>query len=128
MNAFLAPIERCREVAGLAPHEMVLGVSPNEAHARMLDSYRRARHSQAMARARIVADIRAAVSCGATREAADLLVVLRWLLATGAADSPRLSAPSCSRRQGRDNRRRTSRAASASVGGDWRPATQRRPR
>lgn len=98
MNARLTPIERCKEAAGLAPHEIVLGVSPNETHERLLAKYRCARRSHAVARARIVADIRAAVSSGATREAADLLIVLRRLLALDmagpgrAAISPRRRA------------------------------------
>lgn len=99
MNAVLTPIERCSEVAGLAPHEIVLGVSPGEKHERLLAKYRRARRSRAMARARIVADIRAAVSSGATREAADLLIVLRRLLALDARQ-PRRVATSFSRRRG----------------------------
>jgi hypothetical protein len=79
----LSPIERCQEIAGLAPHEIVIGVSPSEKHDRLLAKYRRARRSHTMARAKIVADLRAAVTSGATRDAADLLIVLRRLLALG---------------------------------------------
>jgi hypothetical protein len=106
MNAVLTPIERCSEIAGLAPHEIVLGVSPGEKHERLLAKYRRARRSRAMARARIVADIRAAVSSGAAREAADLLIVLRRLMALDSA-GPRRVAASTSRRRGVVARRRS---------------------
>lgn len=77
----LSPIERCERVAGLAPHEMLLGVSPGERHARLLVRYRRARRSRALMRNEVVADLRAALGRGAKGEAADLLIVLRLLLA-----------------------------------------------
>ena len=80
----LTPIERCAEVAGLRSHELVLGVSPSDKHHRMLARYRRALSLDA-ARGRVVADIRNAVEIGASRRAADLLIVLRWLLAPGAS-------------------------------------------
>ena len=80
----LTPIERCAEVAGLRGHELVLGVSPSDKHHRMLARYRRAVSLDA-ARGRVVADIRNAVEIGASRRAADLLIVLRWLLAPGAS-------------------------------------------
>jgi hypothetical protein len=99
MKAVLTPIGRCSEVAGLAPHEIVLGVSPSEKHERLLAKYRCARSSRAVARARIVADIRAAVSSGAAREAADLLIVLRRLMALDNGGS-RPVATSFSRRRG----------------------------
>ncbi|KAF2992756.1 polysaccharide deacetylase [Methylocystis sp. MJC1] len=79
----LTPIERCAEVAGLAPHEIMLGVSPSKRHGQMLAKYRRARRSMAVARVKIVADLRAAILRGARCEAADLLIVLRRLLALG---------------------------------------------
>lgn len=79
----LTPIARCAEIAGLAPYEIMLGVSPSEKHERMLAKYRRARRSVAVARAKIVADLRAAILRGACSEAADLLIVLRRLMAFG---------------------------------------------
>lgn len=83
----LMPIERCAEMAGLRGHEIVLGVSPGDKHHRMFARYRRAVSLDA-ARTRLVADIRNAVEIGAARRAADLLIVLRWLLAPGASCDP----------------------------------------
>ncbi|PPD23956.1 MAG: polysaccharide deacetylase, partial [Methylocystis sp.] len=47
------------------------------------------------ARGRVVADIRNAVEMGASRRAADLLIVLRWLLAPSAScdDSRAIARP-----------------------------------
>ncbi|MGD9545285.1 MAG: polysaccharide deacetylase [Methylocystis sp.] len=84
MNPEFTPIEHCAEIAGLRGHELVLGVSPSDKHHRMLARYRRAVSLDA-ARGRVVADIRSAVEIGASRRAADLLIVLRWLLAPGAS-------------------------------------------
>lgn len=78
----MAPIQRCTAIAGLAGHEIVLGVSAGEKHERMLARYRRTAPARAI-RARLVAQIRDAVEAGAPRRAADLLVVLRRLLAEG---------------------------------------------
>lgn len=80
----LMPISRCAEMAGLCSHELVLGVSPSDKHHHMLARYRRAVSLDA-ARGRVVADIRSAVKIGAARRAADLLIVLRWLLAPEAS-------------------------------------------
>ena len=91
----LTPIDRCREVAGLGPHEMLLGVSPARKHERLLARYSRARSLPA-ARVRIVADMRVALKGGALGEAADLLVVLRRLLARDA--SPAEAQPHARRR------------------------------
>ncbi|ULO24196.1 hypothetical protein [Methylocystis sp. SB2] len=90
----LTPIERCAEIAGLRSHELILGVSPSDKHHRMLARYRRAVSIDA-ARGRVVADIRNAVEIGASRRAADLLIVLRWLLAPGASceDSRAIARP-----------------------------------
>ena len=80
MDLRLSPIGRCAELAGLRGHEIVLGVSPGDKHERILARYRRAA-TRNNARARLVADIRDAVDVGASRRAADLLIVLRRLLA-----------------------------------------------
>ncbi len=94
MNPELMPIRRCAEIAGLRSHELVVGVSPSDKHHRMLARYRRAVSLDA-ARGRVVADIRGAVAIGAARRAADLLIVLRWLLASGASfdDSRAIARP-----------------------------------
>jgi hypothetical protein len=93
MNARLTSIEHC-EVAGLAAHEILLGATPGETHERLLAAYCRERRSLAVARSRIVSDIRAAVARGATGDAADLLIVLRRLLSLAAPDV----RPACARR------------------------------
>ncbi|MGD9539858.1 polysaccharide deacetylase [Methylocystis sp.] len=92
MNPELMPIGRCAEMAGLRSHELVLGVSPSDKHQHMLALYRRAVSLDA-ARGLVVAEIRSAVKIGAARRAADLLIVLRWLLAPGASlDDSRTAA------------------------------------
>lgn len=108
MNPELMPIRRCAELAGLSSHELVLGVSPSDKHERMLARYRRAVSLDA-ARGRVVADIRSAVRIGAVRRAADLLIVLRRLLApkpalvdTPAMARPRRRIPSARRRRAID--------------------------
>lgn len=98
MSSVLAPIEFCRTAAGLGPHELLLGVTPGGRHERLLQKYHCARRSPAMARARIVADLRAALARGATGEAADLLVALRRLLVLDADPAPVLNAR-CARRK-----------------------------
>ncbi|QGM98665.1 hypothetical protein [Methylocystis parvus] len=100
MFAQLTPIERCADIAGLAPHEIMLGVTPSKKHERLLSKYCRARRSPAVARAKIVADIRTAVSAGAAGEAADLFVVLRRLLAQGPSRGPRRTSSIFARRRG----------------------------
>lgn len=100
MNAQLTPIARCQEIAGLGPHEIIVGAVPGKKHERML-ARRRDRRSPALARATLVADIRAALAHGATREAADLLVVLRRLL-SGAASVGRPCARRLFGRRQRD--------------------------
>jgi hypothetical protein len=99
MSSHLTPLEYCREIAGLAPHEIVIGVTPGEKHERLLAKYRSARRSLTVARTKIVADLRAAVTSGAKGEAADLLIVLRRLLSM---DQPaaRLLPPTGARRSG----------------------------
>jgi hypothetical protein len=108
----LTPIERCSEIAGLRAHEIVIGVSHCETHERMLAQYRRAR-SQGAARARIVADIRAAVEKGAARRAADLLIVLRRLLARDPRKKRGDAFAPCTRRKLEAPRRRNNRVRAA---------------
>lgn len=103
MSSVLAPIEFCRTAAGLSPHELLLGVTPGGRHERLLQKYRCPRRSPAMARARIVADLRAALARGETGEAADLLVALRRLLALDAASAAVVHSR-CARRKIRARR------------------------
>jgi hypothetical protein len=79
MNAQLTSLERCREIAGLAPHEIVVGVTPGESHEILLAHYLDDARSATAARVMIVADLRAALRAGAVGKAADLLIVLRRL-------------------------------------------------
>ncbi|GLI92791.1 polysaccharide deacetylase [Methylocystis echinoides] len=104
MCAELASIHFCQETAGLAPHELMVGVTPGGKHERLLAKHRRARRSPAMARVHIVADLRAALARGAASEAADLLLVLRRLLALHARVAPAASVRSL-RLGGRNARR-----------------------
>lgn len=118
MTPRLTPIERCVDVAGLAPHEIVLGVSPSKKHERMLAHYRRSRRSSAVARVKIVADLRAAVSRGAAADAADLLLVLRRLLAVKPARrAVRRPAPATRRRCNPPRNRASWATPSACIGG-----------
>lgn len=80
MSTHLTPLERCREIAGLSSHEMMIGVAPSEKHEDMLSKYIGARRSLRIVRMTIVADLRAALAAGALLDAADLIVVLRRLL------------------------------------------------
>lgn len=98
MTSILTPIERCAAIAGLRGHEIVLGVIPSDKHERMLARYRRAAPNDA-ARKRLVAEIRDAVDVGASLRAADLLIVLRRLLADGDYSEARLARAAASRRR-----------------------------
>jgi enoyl-CoA hydratase/carnithine racemase len=104
MCAELASIRICQEAAGLAPHELMLGVAPGGKHERLLAKHLGARRSPAMARIHIVADLRAALARGAASEAADLLLALRRLLALHARVAPAASVRGL-RLRGRDARR-----------------------
>lgn len=109
MFRLMTPIDRCSEVAGLRPHEIVVGVTPSEKHERLLKRYR-SRRSRAAARVKLVADIRRAVSAGAARSAADLLIVLRRLLALGPCAPAGGRAPGTRRRRGASRERSVWRA------------------
>lgn len=100
----LASIEHCATIAGLRPHEMLLGASLDDKHEELLLSYGRGR-SPSEARRRIVADIRAAVRSAAADRAADLLIVLRLLIAFAAKRNPCLASAGA-RRSSADARAR----------------------
>lgn len=72
---------QCAALSGLHSNEMLLGVSPTARHDSLHASYRLhdERGWQAV-RDMIVADIRASLDLGASKQAADLLIVLRRFL------------------------------------------------
>jgi len=72
---------QCAAMSGLHSNEMLLGVSPTARHDSLHASYRLhdERGWQAV-RDMIVADIRASLDLGASKQAADLLIVLRRFL------------------------------------------------
>lgn len=74
-------IEQCAALSGLRPNEMLLGASPTAMHDSLHASYllHDKRGWQAV-RDMIVADIRASLDLGASKQAADLLIVLRRFL------------------------------------------------
>jgi hypothetical protein len=80
----LATIAQCAALTGLGSHEMMLGIAPTTEHASLYASYLLLRSEgwewAAIVDA-IVSDIRSSLDVGAPRRAADLLIVLRWLLA-----------------------------------------------
>lgn len=80
MKIRLASLAHCAAVAGLQPHEMVAGVMPTAKHERMFQRYRC--QSSATAQGRLVAEIRDALAIGAATRAGDLLILLRWAIAT----------------------------------------------
>ena len=104
MKSTLTSIERCAEISGLRGSEIVLGVSPDARHERMLLRYRRV-VSQDVARAQLVAEIRESLNLGSPSRAADLLIVLRRLLAEGAGFCA-ARAPTAARRRGEPARAR----------------------
>jgi hypothetical protein len=88
------PLERCAEIAGLRPQELLLGVAPDAKHQGLWESYRLNLHKGRDAvREMIVADLRSALDLGATLHAASLLLVLRRLLAASEQDSPPRDRP-----------------------------------
>lgn len=74
-------VAQCTAYAGLASNELFLGVVPSAKHASLLASYLlNMRRGAEVVRDMILADLRACIDLGATRRAADLLVVLRLYL------------------------------------------------
>lgn len=73
--------EQCAAFAGLAPSEMILEGAPSAAHHSLLSSYllNLRRGPNAVCKM-IVDDIRASLDLGASKRAADLLIVLRRFL------------------------------------------------
>ena len=77
----MVTVEQCAMFAELAPHELYLGAPPSATHRALLSFYLQDldRLGPRQVREIIVADIRVALSFGAVRQAADLLIVLREL-------------------------------------------------
>jgi hypothetical protein len=74
-------VVECASFAGLAPNELILGVSPSRRHDSLLQSYLSiSSPSKAVLRELIVSDLRGFLALGAMRQAADRLMVLRRLL------------------------------------------------
>lgn len=78
----MIPLAECSASTGLAPSETILGVSPSDKHEKTLSSYLLNSHrGAAVVRDILVADIRGFIDLGLPHVAADLLIVLRLLLA-----------------------------------------------
>ncbi|KAF0135391.1 MAG: hypothetical protein FD148_703 [Methylocystaceae bacterium] len=74
-------VQQLPALAGLAPNEIVLGVTPSAEHDRLLASYLfNLERGPAAVRDMIVADFRCFFDLGARRQAADMLIVLRRFL------------------------------------------------
>ena len=72
---------QCAADAGLAPSELIVGVTPSRKHEALLSSYLLSLHRGPVAvREMIVSDLRRFLELGARNYAADLLVVLRLFL------------------------------------------------
>ncbi len=77
----MVTVEQCATYAELAPDELFLGAPPSARHSALLSFYLQDLGALGPQQVReiIVADIRVALSLGAVRQAADLLIVLREL-------------------------------------------------
>lgn len=74
-------VTQCAALAGLASSEMVLGVTPSAKHHSLLASYLlNLGRGLVAVRTMIVSDLRSFLDLGASRRAADLLIVLRFFL------------------------------------------------
>lgn len=76
-------VSECVEIAALREDELILGVAPSARHYLLLSSYMlNIGRGPAVVRRMIVSDFRDFLALGATRRAADLLVVLRLFLSS----------------------------------------------
>jgi hypothetical protein len=72
---------QCAAFAGLASNEMFLGATPCSVHRLLISNYlMNLWRGPQILRKLIVADIRASLNLGASKRAADLLIVLRRFL------------------------------------------------
>jgi len=106
MTAHLISVSQCVAFSGLAADELILGVTPSKLHDRLYQSYlrNRSRTGEALP-SRIVRDIRKCVALGATKAAADLLIVLRKALSARVVPSPSAQAVSRSAEMSRSGAR-----------------------
>lgn len=106
MTAHLISVSQCVAFSGLAADELILGVTPSKLHDRLYQSYlrNRSRTGEALP-SRIVRDIRKCVALGATKAAADLLIVLRKALSAHMARSLPAQAASRSAERSRSRAR-----------------------
>jgi len=94
MTSDLISLAQCAEFSGLGEDEMLLGVSPLAMHHSLYAGYLlHVRRGVEAVREAIVSDIRSSLELGASKQAADLFIVLRWFL----SDYPeaRLCPPGC---------------------------------
>ena len=74
-------VTQCAALTGLASDEMFLGMTPSAKHYSLLSSYLvNLSRGPVAVRSMIVADLRTILDLGASRQAADLLIVLRLFL------------------------------------------------
>jgi hypothetical protein len=74
-------VKECAELVGLESNELIIGVAPSRAHRAQLSGYLlNMDRGPTAVRDMIVADLRMFLDLGATRAAADALVVLRIFL------------------------------------------------
>jgi len=128
MTAHLISVSQCVAFSGLAADELILGVTPSKLHDRLYQSYlrNRSRTEEALP-SRIVRDIRKCVDLGATKAAADLLIVLRKALSAHVsrslpAQAARSRSSARSKRHGAARPAKTANAVSVVTAPDALPA------
>ena len=104
----MVTVEQCATYAELAPDELFLGAPPSAKHRALLSFYLQDLGAVGPQQVReiIVAEIRVALSFGAVRQAADLLIVLRELF----SEYPEACLAAVSAPRARHSRRQRPRA------------------
>jgi hypothetical protein len=86
----IVSLKECACRSGVALNDMVIGLSPSERHFSLLQSYLFGRPDDGSTlQDRIIEDMRDARNLGASRRAADLLLVLRIFMSMSAESSRR---------------------------------------